>query len=137
MSKLYSPKFLKNGKMKNITRKINIKFLFFNDKVCGRCKTTDDFLDEALKKFKQKNTDLKIIVKREKLRKEDIKRSPTILLDNTDLESYLPQNFAKKSDNCQDCSCLIGQPVSCRIYGNNENLSKEQILEALDKHLKI
>ncbi|MBI4999176.1 DUF2703 domain-containing protein, partial [Candidatus Gottesmanbacteria bacterium] len=51
-------------------KKINIKFLFFNDKVCGRCKITDDLLDEALKEFKQKNIDVEIIVKKEKLRKE-------------------------------------------------------------------
>lgn len=117
-------------------KKIDIKFLFFNDEVCGRCKTTDDFLDEALKEFRQKHTDIEITVKREKLRKEHIKKSPTILLDNTDLESYLSPNFVQKSDNCQDCSCLIGQPVSCRTYGENKNLSKEQILIGLEKHLE-
>jgi len=119
-----------------MTKKINIKFLFFNDKVCGRCKITDDFLNGALEEFKQRHMDVEIMIKRQKLSKEDIKKSPTILLDNIDLELYLSSNFTQKSDNCRDCSCLIGQSVSCRTYGNNENLSKEQILEALEKHLK-
>lgn len=117
-------------------KKVTIKFLFFNEKVCGRCKTTDDFLNEAIKEFKQKYSDVKIIVKKERFRKEDIKKSPTILLDGTDLEFYLSPNFVPKSDNCQDCSCFVNQPVSCRTYGDNENLSKGQILLALEKHLK-
>ena len=119
-----------------MTKKVNIKFLFFNDKVCGRCKTTNDFLNEALEEFKQHHMDVEIMVRRQKLSKEDIKKSPTILLDNVDVELYLSPNFAQKSDNCPDRSCLIGQSVSCRTYGNNENLSKEQILEALEKHFK-
>jgi len=119
-----------------VTKKINIEFLFFDDKVCGRCKTTEDFLNEALEEFKQLHTGVEVMIKRQKLSKEDIKKSPTILLDNVDVELYLSPNFAQKSDNCPDCSCLIGQSVFCRTYGNNENLSKEQILEALEKHLK-
>jgi len=117
-------------------RKVNIKFLFFDDKICSRCKTTDDFLDEALKEFRQKHANVEIMVMREKVGREDIKKSPTILLDGVDLESYLSPSFVQKSGVCQDCSCLVGQTVSCRTYGDNENLSKEQILNALDKHLK-
>lgn len=60
---------------------VNIRYLFFDDQVCGR-------------------------------RKEE-----------------------QQASHCEDCSCLTGEDVSCRSYGENGQLTKEQILTALENYI--
>lgn len=121
-----------------MVKRINIKFLFFDDKTCSRCKTIEDFLNSAIAKFKQSHRNVEINLEKQKLAEILIEKSPTILLDGKDLETYLlPTEKEIQSSPCQDCSCLVGKPVSCRTYGNNESLSEEQILIALEKHSQL
>lgn len=57
-------------------KKIHIKFLFFDDKICGRCKTTDDFLNEAIREFKQQHPDIVITLDRENSGRKILKSHP-------------------------------------------------------------
>ena len=113
---------------------ISIKFLFFDDKVCSRCQRVEVSLFEAVKEFKTKHPDFNIKIKKQKLTQKEIEKSPTILLNGEDIESYLFPAYQPAASHCQDCSCLIGKTVSCRTYGRKENLTKKQVLNALEKH---
>ena len=114
---------------------MNIQFLFFDDKVCGRCKDTEASLFEAVKEFKTKYPDFNIKIQKQKLTQKEIKKSPTILVDEVDIESYLFPAYQPAASHCQDCSCLTGETVSCRTYGENKSLTKKQILGALERHI--
>ena len=124
------------GPPRGIMRKINIAFLYFDDKICSRCAMSEDNLNEAINQFKRTHRDFEIVVKKQKLPRRKIEESPTILLDGTDLESYIPSASKPKSDHCDDCSCLLDSSVSCRTYGNDKAVSKSQILMALEKYIK-
>ena len=117
-------------------RKINITFLYFDDKVCSRCATSEDSLNQVINQFGKTHRDFEIVVKKQELPREKIKESPTILLDGIDLESYFSSTSKLKSDHCDDCSCLLGSSVSCRTYGNDKAVSSSQILMALEKLIK-
>jgi len=117
-------------------RQINIDFLFYDDQSCSRCKNTKDSLISALKKFKKKHKEVNAKIRRQKLSLGKIEKSPTILINGVDLESYLVSQPQPHSSHCNDCSCITRESVNCRTYNEQNYLSEDQILLALEKHLK-
>lgn len=91
---------------------VNIKYLYFDDKVCRRCRDTEAELKEAIAELDAANKDILI-----------------------DLETTLSPASEQQVSYCEDCSCLTGKDVSCRSYGANGQLMKEQILTALENYV--
>ena len=116
-------------------KKINIKYLYFDDQVCDRCKDTEAELKQAVAEFRNANQNVKINLQKKRLSKGEIEKSPTILVDEKDLEALLYPVFRKRRSHCEDCSCLTGENVSCRSYGKSDRLTKEQILTALKNYV--
>lgn len=115
---------------------INIQYLFFDDKVCGRCKDTEMELKETISELQAANKDVQINLEKKRLPKGKIEKSPTILVDGKDLETLLSPTSKQQSSHCEDCSCLTGEDVSCRSYGENNQLTKAQILTALENYVR-
>ncbi len=113
---------------------INIQYLYFDDKVCGRCKDTEAELEQAIGEFGNANQNVRINLEKKRLSRGEIEKSPTILVDGKDLETLLSPNLEKQASHCKDCSCLTGENVSCRSYGSSDQLTKNQILTALENY---
>lgn len=114
---------------------INIQYLFFDDKVCGRCKDTEMELRKAIDELQAADNDIRINLEKKRLPREKIEKSPTILVDGNDLETLLSPASKQRASHCEDCSCLAGEDVSCRSYGGNGQLTKEQILTTLKSYI--
>lgn len=114
---------------------INIRYLYFDDQVCGRCKDTEMELKEAISELKAANKDIRINMEKKRLPRGEIEKSPTILVDGKDLETMLSPASKQQASHCEDCSCLTGEDVSCRSYGGNGQLTKEQILPTLKSYI--
>lgn len=114
---------------------VNIRYLFFDDRVCDRCKDTEAELKEAIDELQAANKDIRINLEKKRLPREEIEKSPTILVDGKDLESLLSPISEQQASHCDDCSCLTGEDVSCRSYGENGQLTKEQILTTLKSYI--
>lgn len=100
-----------------MSKQIDIKVLFFDEKECFRCKSTISILEEAINAFQLLHPLVKINYKKSKVPEEKITISPTILINNIDLESLiLKQDFVKKVSECKDCSCIVNKKVCCRDY---------------------
>lgn len=115
---------------------VNIKYLYFDDKVCGRCRDTETTLTEAINELRENNNDIQIHLEKKRLLKGEIEKSPTILVDGKDLEFLLSPVSQQQASHCDDCSCLTGEDVSCRSYGKSDRLTKEQILNALADYVE-
>jgi predicted DsbA family dithiol-disulfide isomerase len=115
---------------------INIRYLYFDDKVCGRCKDTEAELKEAIAEFSNANQNVRINLEKKRLSRREIEKSPTILVDGKDMEALLSPTSEQQSNHCEDCSCLTGKDVSCRSYGEREQLTKDQILTALESYVR-
>ena|SRR3989339_903815 len=115
---------------------INIQYLYFDDKVCGRCKDTEVELKQAVAEFRNANQNVRINLEKKRLSKGEIEKSPTILVDGLDLETLISPASEQQASHCEDCSCLTGKDVSCRSYGENDQLTKEQILTALENYVR-
>jgi len=115
---------------------INIQYLYFDDKVCGRCKDTEVELKQAVDEFRNANQNVGINLEKKRLSKGEIEKSPTILVDGKDLETMISPASEQQASHCEDCSCLTGKDVSCRSYGENDQLTKEQILTALENYVR-
>lgn len=116
---------------------VNIQYLYFDDKVCGRCKDTEAELKEAISEFSNTNQNVRINLEKKRLSRGEIEKSPTILVDGKDLETMLSPVSEQQSSHCEDCSCLTGEDVSCRAYGENDQLTKKQILTALESYFEV
>lgn len=114
---------------------VTIQYLYFDDQVCGRCKDTETELKEAIEEIRNANQNIAINLEKKRLSKDQIEKSPTILVDGKDLESLLSPISEQQTSHCDDCSCLTGEDVSCRSYGENDQLTKEQILAALENYI--
>lgn len=115
---------------------INVKYLYFDNKVCGRCKDTETELKEAISELQTTNKNILIDLEKKRLPKGKIEKSPTILVDGKDLENLLSPTSQQQANHCDDCSCLTGEDVSCRSYGKSDRLTKEQILTALENYVR-
>lgn len=115
---------------------INIQYLYFDDKICGRCKDTEKALKETISELQATNKDVHIHLEKQRLSKEEIKKSPTILVNGKDLETLLSPTSEQQASHCEDCSCLTGEDVSCRSYGEKDKLEKTQVLAALKNYVE-
>ena len=116
---------------------ITIQYLYFDDQVCGRCKDTETELKQAVDEFRNANQNVRINLEKKRLSKGEIEKSPTILVDGKDLETMIAPVSKQQSSHCDDCSCLTGENVSCRSYGEGGQLTKKQILTALKNYVKL
>ena len=115
---------------------VNIQYLYFDDKVCGRCKDTEVELKQAVAEFRNTNQNVGINLEKKRLSKGEIEKSPTILVDGKDLETMISPASEQQTSHCEDCSCLTGEDVSCRSYGKSEQLTKDQILTTLNNYVE-
>lgn len=115
---------------------VNIQYLYFDDEVCGRCKDTEAELKEAINELRNVNQNVRINLEKKRLSRDQIEKSPTILVDGKDLETLVFPISKQQASHCDDCSCLTGEDVSCRSYGKSDRLTKEQILTALENYVK-
>lgn len=100
-----------------MSKQINIEVLYFDEKECSRCKSTIAILEESIKAFQLLYPNVKINYIKSKVSEEQITISPTILVNNMDLESLiLRQEVVKKVSECKDCSCITKKDVCCRDY---------------------
>lgn len=93
-------------------------------------------MKEAISELQTANTDIRINLEKKRLLKGKIEKSPTILVDGKDLETLLSPTSKQQASHCEDCSCLTGEDVSCRSYGENDQLTKAQILNALADYVE-
>jgi hypothetical protein len=121
---------------------LKIEFLYYDKNTCKRCASTNKSVKLTLKELKKVMTDSKqkIKYKESRLLKSKINLSPTILINDKDIEKILNKNSKSKNNLCSDCCKLIGNSVNCRTFRykgkNYDYIPKEMIMEAIDVVLK-
>lgn len=98
-----------------------IEFLYYDKHACSRCASTDKAVRLTLKSLEgaMRVSGLNVELKERRLPLSEVHRSPTVLIDGTDIEA-LPGSRAKTSSPCQDCCKLAGRPVKCRAFTTRE-----------------
>lgn len=136
-------------------KKLKIDFLYLDLSTCGRCKTADKVLDDALNDLRKELRILKQltvnkirITNDEEAKEYNFARSPTIKINGVDIEKILKGNKFKITDNyCGDCSKVCDESCSdttgggtnCRTFEYKGKMynspPKEMIKEAILKNL--
>lgn len=135
-------------------QKLKIDFLYLDLSVCNRCKETDTVLEEALDELKDEVKgikNLKInkikIHSNEEAKKYHFLRSPTVRINDVDIEEILTGKLVIVDNCCDSCSGVTGDSCSevtgggiecrCRTFeykGRRFNSPpKEMIKEAIRK----
>jgi len=102
------------------TKTVKIDYLYLDNETCTRCKDTEkqldatlDEIDELLNSAGYKSTLNKIKMDtREKARKYQFTKSPTIRINDIDI------GFEQKENKCSDCDDLCGcaEGTTCRTW---------------------
>ncbi len=112
-------------------KQIEIKVMYFDEETCTRCMSTISILEEAINTFKESYPNASINYVKTKVGEKQIEISPTILINNIDLETLIINNAAvKKVSKCEDCSCIAQKSVCCRDYKEGV-IDKEAINKVL------
>ncbi len=133
-------------------KKLKIDFLYLDLSTCTRCQATDKVLDEVLDELREEIRDIKEItinkikIKNDKeAQKYDFKRSPTIKINNVDIEEILTGELKIKDNYCESCAGACGEACSevsgngtqCRVIEYKrktyEAVPKEMIKDAIKK----
>lgn len=139
-----------------VDKKLKIDFLYLDLSVCERCSATDNVLDEALDELREELKDVKEltvnkikITNDEEAEKYDFVRSPTIRVNDVDIEEILTGELEIKENYCESCAGACGEACSdvsgggtkCRIVEYKgktyEAVPKEMIKDAIRKVLEI
>jgi len=136
--------------------KFKIDFLYLDLSMCERCRATDKVLDDALVEIKEETKNIKeVIVNKfkiendEEAKKHDFVRSPTIRINDIDIEEILFGKLDIKDNYCGSCARVCGESCSestgggtqCRVVEYKgktyEAVPKEMIKDAIRKFLGI
>ncbi len=121
---------------------MKIEFLYYDKADCRRCASTDMAVKLTLRELKKavKNSKLKIKLKEKRLKESELRFSPSILINGTDIEKIVNKSTGPKSNRCSDCCQIAGHPVSCRTFSYKgkkyDHIPKEMIMEAIEIIMK-
>jgi thiol-disulfide isomerase/thioredoxin len=137
-------------------KKLEIDFLYLDLSSCDRCRATDKVLDDALEELREEIRGVKkLIVNKIKIesddeaKKYDFVRSPTIRINDIDIEKILTGKLEIKDSYCESCASGCGESCSeatgggtqCRVVDYKgktyETVPKEMIKDAIRKVLGI
>jgi len=116
---------------------IKVEFQYYNKTSCNRCASTSKSVELSLRALKKviKNTKTRVDFKEKKLPKSKTHLSPSILINNKDIEQIINKNSKLKANYCSDCCQLAGHPVNCRTFTYKgkkyDYIPGEMILEAI------
>ncbi|EKE15050.1 MAG: PadR family transcriptional regulator, partial [uncultured bacterium] len=124
-------------------------FLFFDDRRCLRCQISAHSLKDSLEELKnvlgEKNIGYELkkikIKNKEEAKKYKFLHSPTIKINNQDIEEIIHgDQFRLRKNYCGSCTAVCGEEIQCRTFhyaGRTfEYIPKSMIREALTKIIK-
>lgn len=131
-------------------KKMKIDFLYLDLSVCERCQVTDKVFDEALDELREELKNVKEltinkikITSDEEAKKYDFARSPTIRINDVDIEEILTGKLDIKDNYCASCSGITccGTDSKCRVVEYKgrtyDAVPKEMIKDAIRRVVGI
>ena len=137
---------------------LNIDFLYVDLSECERCQSSDETLDTALRELREPihqegisciNVTKRKITSDEEAERYDLIRSPTLRIDDKDVEEIVNEEYEVKDNYCPSCEDVAGSECyevtgggnNCRIFEyegkSYEIIPKEMIKEAFRKVVGI
>ncbi|MEF8873383.1 MAG: DUF2703 domain-containing protein [Candidatus Thermoplasmatota archaeon] len=141
-----------------MTGKLSIDFLYVDLSECERCRSSDETLDRALRELRDqihRNNIDSITVNKRKIRSDEqaekhgLVRSPTLRINDTDIEEIVNEDYEVKDSYCPSCEDVTGPECyeitgggnECRVFEYEgetyETIPKEMIKEAVRKEVGI
>lgn len=129
-----------------------IDFLYVDLGECERCQSSDETLDKALRELREEihqNDIVSITINKikitsdEQAKKHGLIRSPTLRINDTDIEEIVKEDYEIKDNYCPSCGEVTGPECyeitgggnECRVFEYDgdtyETIPKEMIKEAV------
>ncbi|MEF8832779.1 MAG: DUF2703 domain-containing protein [Candidatus Thermoplasmatota archaeon] len=148
-----------NGKCcRNGQNRLVIDFLYIDLEECERCQSSDETLDRAVRELREPlhqndivtiTTNKTKITSDEQAEKYGLIRSPTLRINDTDIEEIVNEDYEVKDNYCPSCGDVTGPECDeitgggneCRVFeyegDTYETIPKEMIKEAIRKKVGI